>query len=109
MRSGLFWAVGWIDMRLPEGTAERERGERVVPAPRMQDIDLALHDLCQPLTTLQCRLEMAELLGSPEAYREGVEQGLAECQRMMQVVRKMRKAVQRGLGEPQNDESEAER
>lgn len=96
-------------MRLPEATAERECGEQVVRAQQMQEINLALHDLCQPLTTLQCRLEMAELLGSPDAYREGVEQGLAECRRMMQVVTKMRRVVQRGLGEPQNDESEAMR
>ena len=38
-------------------------------------IGVALHDLCQPLTTLQCRLEMAELVGTPEAYREAVETG----------------------------------
>jgi hypothetical protein len=59
------------------------------------EIDKELHDLCQPLTTLQCRLEMAVLVGSPEAYREGVEEGLAECQRIIVAVRMMRAAMQR--------------
>jgi hypothetical protein len=46
----------------------------------------ALHDLCQPLTTLQCRLELAELTRTPEAYRQAVVLGLAECARLMQSV-----------------------
>ena len=72
----------------------------MVHARQMSDMNTALHNLCQPLTTLQCRLEMAGLVGRPEAYREGVEEGLAECRRMMQVVGAMREVVQRGLGGP---------
>ncbi len=56
-------------------------------------IAAALHDLCQPLTTLQCRLEMAGMLGTPEAYREAVEVGLAECGRLAELVTAMREGV----------------
>jgi signal transduction histidine kinase len=59
-----------------------------------RELSKAIHDLCQPLTTLQCRLELAELLGTPEAYREGIEEGLAECRRMMAAVNTMRAVVQ---------------
>ncbi|HWB33127.1 MAG TPA: hypothetical protein VG714_08150 [Acidobacteriaceae bacterium] len=53
----------------------------------------ALHDFCQPLTTLQCRLEMAGVVGSMEAYREAVEQGLLECSRLLDSVAAMREIV----------------
>ena len=59
----------------------------------VQRIGKALHDLCQPLTTLQCRLEMAELDDSAEAYRAAVELGLAECGRIAVVVGKMREIL----------------
>jgi hypothetical protein len=47
-----------------------------------KQIGAALHDLCQPLTTLQCRLEMAGLIDTLEAYREAVEVGMQECLRV---------------------------
>lgn len=56
-------------------------------------IGVALHDLCQPLTTLQCRLEMAEVVGTPEAYREAVAAGLTECARLSIAVGSMRDMV----------------
>jgi len=70
---------------------EERFGER-----ELKRIGIALHDLCQPLTTLQCRLEMAELLGTPEAYREAVEAGLTECGRLTEVVGSMREIVRAG-------------
>jgi hypothetical protein len=54
---------------------------------------MALHDLCQPLTTLQCRLEMAVVVGTPEAYREAVDMGLLECARLVDAVESMREIV----------------
>ena len=53
----------------------------------------ALHDLCQPLTILQCRLELAELAGTPEAYREAVRKSRAECTRLLQAVDSLRAAA----------------
>jgi hypothetical protein len=62
-------------------------------------IGKALHDLCQPLTTLQCRLEMATLLGTPEAYREATELGLAECMRLSEAVGAMRAIMRAATSE----------
>jgi len=60
---------------------------------KLRPIDEALHDLNQPLTTLQCRLELAGLLNTPEAYKEAVDIGLLECARLMTVVRSMREIL----------------
>ena len=70
-------------------------GERVARAHQMTEINVALHDLCQPLTSLQCQLEIARLVGTPAAFREGVEEGLAECRRMVAAIGTMRAVVQR--------------
>jgi len=59
----------------------------------MKDMTAALHDLCQPLTTLQCRLEIAEVVGTEQAYREAVELGLKECSRMIDAVTVMREVI----------------
>ena len=59
----------------------------------MDQMDQVLHDLCQPLTTLRCRLELAGLIGTVEAYREAVESGLAECVRLVEAVESMREIV----------------
>jgi signal transduction histidine kinase len=56
-------------------------------------IGKGLHDLCQPLTTLQCRLELATLVGTAEAYREAVERALVECDRLTEAVGAMRAIV----------------
>jgi signal transduction histidine kinase len=58
----------------------------------------ALHDLCQPLTTLQCRLEMAQMQGTAEAYREAVEKGLVECERLTELVKSMRTMLRLATG-----------
>lgn len=59
----------------------------------LQRLSKALHDLCQPLTTLQCRLEMAGVLGTDAAYREAVELGLNECCRLAEAVESLRSLV----------------
>jgi hypothetical protein len=59
----------------------------------LKRVGMALHDLCQPLTTLQCRLEMAVVVGTPEAYREAVDMGLVECARLVEAVGSMRVVV----------------
>ena len=56
----------------------------------VERIDVALHDLCQPLTVLQCRLAMGELLGEPDAMRESIREALQECERLNQTVGTMR-------------------
>jgi hypothetical protein len=53
----------------------------------------ALHDLCQPLTTLLCRLELAGVLGTDRAYHDAVRLGLVECERLSEMVGSMRKIM----------------
>ena len=60
----------------------------------VERIDVALHGLCQPLTVLQCRLAMGDLLGEPDAMREAIREGLQECARMNQTVGTMRAMLQ---------------
>jgi hypothetical protein len=57
-------------------------------------MDTALHGLCQPLTVLQCRLAMGDLLGDPDAMRDAIREGLEECARMNQTVGTMRAMLQ---------------
>lgn len=59
----------------------------------IRPIDQALHDLCQPLTTLQCRLELARMLDTPEDYREAVDVSLAECARLMEAASTLREII----------------
>jgi len=59
----------------------------------IRQIDVALHDLCQPLTTLQCVLELAQVCNTPEAYREAVDTALAECTRLTAMVDSMREII----------------
>jgi hypothetical protein len=59
----------------------------------LEEMRRALHDLCQPLTTLQCRLELAEMTGTEEAYHEAVCLGLAECVRLVEAVGSMREIM----------------
>ncbi len=66
----------------------------------------AIHALCQPLTTLQCRLEMATLVATLEGYREAVESGLAECRRMVNTVDAMREILHAALHESEERETE---
>ena len=57
-------------------------------------IEVALHDLCQPLTVLQCKLEISLLKGGEAATQAAVIDGLRECRRLNEVVRSMRALMQ---------------
>jgi hypothetical protein len=57
-------------------------------------MDVALHGLCQPLTVLQCRLALGQLIGEPEAMREAIREGLRECARLNKTVGTMRTMLQ---------------
>ncbi|MDQ2835559.1 MAG: hypothetical protein M3Y50_17815 [Acidobacteriota bacterium] len=59
-----------------------------------EQIDVALHDICQPLTVLQCRLAMGELIGEPDSMREAIREALKECARLNVTVEKMRKTLE---------------
>jgi hypothetical protein len=59
----------------------------------LKQSNLELHDLCQPLTALQCRLEMGRMLGHPEALEEAVKGGLEETRRMFHIIAHMRQRL----------------
>ena len=60
-----------------------------------------LHDLCQPLTVLQFRLEWGKLTGGSEALLEAVEGGLEDTQRMIEIVHQMRSHLERAATQQQ--------
>ena len=80
--------------------------EAVQQAGRMdlvERIDVALHGLCQPLTVLQCRLAMGDLLGDPDAMREAIREGLQECARMNQRIGTMRAMLQQAMADTDDE------
>jgi len=70
-----------------------DQATRSDAAEELRLLSKALHDLCQPLTTLQCRLEMAGMLDTEAAYREAVEHALGECCRLTAAIDSMRGVV----------------
>jgi hypothetical protein len=82
---------------LSEQTSSREA---------IRQMDAVLHDLCQPLTTLRCRLELAGLTRTPEAYREAVSRGMKECARLVEAVDSMREIVHSAELAGSTDQSE---
>lgn len=60
-------------------------------------MDDALHGLCQPLTVLQCRLAMGELIGGTDAMRDAIAEALVECARVNLAVGLMREMLQHEL------------
>jgi len=82
------WKETW-KMRERDGVGEQTR-----VGTALEEMGRALHDLCQPLTTLQCRLEIAGLVGTAEAYRDAVDLGMVECARFVERVQSMREILQ---------------
>jgi hypothetical protein len=52
-----------------------------------------LHDLCQPLTALQCRLEIGRLQNHEGALVEAVDASLQETRRMFEVIARIRQRL----------------
>lgn len=75
--------------------SQRELGEEVEA--EIRRLGGVLHDLCQPLTAVQCRLEMAQMLDTAEDYREAALVAAAECERLAQSVTEMRTILRRLL------------
>jgi hypothetical protein len=69
----------------------------------VERIDMALHGLCQPLTVLQCRLAMGDLIGDPDAMREAIREGLQECERINRTVGTMRAMLQQVMVDTEDE------
>jgi hypothetical protein len=90
--------------RLPvRETAVRGIAEQKGRAELVERIDVALHGLCQPLTVLQCRLAMGELIGEPDAMRDAIREALLECARMNRTVGVMREMLQQMMADNQDE------
>jgi len=63
----------------------------------VEGIDHLLHELCQPLTVLQCRLAMGEMSDEPEAMREAIGAALRECARLNNAVHAIREMLATAL------------
>jgi hypothetical protein len=72
----------------------RELVQQIGRAELVERLDVALHGLCQPLTVLQCRLAMGEMIGEPDAMLEAIREALKECVRLNQTVGTMRMVLQ---------------
>jgi hypothetical protein len=55
----------------------------------LEELHQALHELCQPLTALQCRLELGLAVGGPE-LRAAVDDSLEETRRIFTAVARLR-------------------
>jgi hypothetical protein len=85
--------------RLPVREVVHETGR----ADLVERLDVALHDLCQPLTVLQCRLAMGELIGEPDVLLEAVREGLKECVRLNETVGTMRTMLQQMMADSHDE------
>ena len=66
---------------------------QLVESSSLREIDVELHNLCQPLTALQCLLEVARSVGDLEALQRAIDDGLEQTGRMFEVVAQMRKCL----------------
>jgi hypothetical protein len=81
----------------------RESVQEVGALEVIERIDVALHGLCQPLTVLQCRLAMGELVGEPDAIREAIRDGLQDCARMNQMVGTLRAMLRQAMADVEDE------
>jgi hypothetical protein len=71
----------------------------------LQMLERELHDLCQPVTSLQCRLELGKICGGEEALVEAVDGALEDAARIFTAVAKVRGRLVTELGPPQAAET----
>ena len=63
----------------------------------LQGLENELHDLCQPLTTLQCRLELGRMCGDEVSMMEAIDGGLMETMRLFDGIGKLRERLLREM------------
>jgi len=64
----------------------------------LREMERELHDLCQPLTKLQCGLELGQLCGDEASLMEAVEGALVETATLFQGIGVMRERLVREMG-----------
>lgn len=81
-----------LEERLEDGP-QGESGQDRLREELVREIAHDLHELCQPLTALQCRLELARIMGDAGLLLETVEDSLTETRRMFETVERMRERL----------------
>ncbi len=74
------WGWDWGAGTLPE------RELLIAVEDVLKEFGKGLHDLSQPLTTLQCRLYLGSMDETPVAMSETIRQSLEDCERLMESV-----------------------
>ena len=74
--------------------------------PFLYELEDELHDLCQPLTALQFRLELGKFVGDPQALREAVDGALEETNRMIDAIKRMRERLTSKKAQVDQDSSD---
>jgi len=64
----------------------------------LRELENGLHDLCQPLTALQCGLELGQMCGDARSLTTAVESGLTEASRLFRGIQGMRERLLCELG-----------
>jgi signal transduction histidine kinase len=75
--------------------------------PFLYELEDELHDLCQPLTALQFRLELGKFVGDPQALREAVDGALEETNRMIDAIKRMRERLTSKKAQVDQDSSDS--
>jgi hypothetical protein len=78
--------------------------ERQVQADVLRELERDLHDLCQPITSLQCRLELGKVVGGEMVLLEAVDGALEDSARIFAGVARMRERL---LAAADGDEGKA--
>ena len=58
-----------------------------------ESIERELHELARPMARLQCRLEIARLIGGPEAHSEAVTEALEDLHHLREAMGRLREVV----------------
>ena len=61
----------------------------------LEELKRGLHDMSQPLTTLQCRLYVGSLESDAAGLRKTVEDGVVDCERVMGWVHHLQNRLER--------------
>jgi hypothetical protein len=76
--------------------------------PLLFELEDELHDLCQPLTALQFRLELGKFVGDSEALLEAVDGALEETSRMIESIKRMRERISDSPGRPAQPDQDSD-
>ena len=58
-----------------------------------RELERELHDLCQPVTSLQCRLELGKICGDQASLVEATEGALDDTVRIFEAVMRLRERL----------------